>query len=286
MSHIFSKCYTILAVFSVVFLSLISISSEAQYGGTVITIGSSSSSGSTSSSTSTSTSGSTTTSGVINNCQSAQVTTNVSGTTLTANLCGIKAGNVININNLSNTDIESLQVTFDQDLNSGVFQIVKISESLTLPNLNGKYITAYELLTTNFNRSIIKNIKFTYKVSKTEADKYTSFNAFTANSPWVGASVSRETDSGSFARFTSTVTPFQQYALTGSSPILTSNTSVRSIDNLNLASNTELIRTGGFTGILATVSMLIILALVSVSLYTTRNKKLNLDLHTKSLFEI
>jgi hypothetical protein len=243
------------------------LTAQAQYGGGTTIFPGSGTTGTTTT-TGTSTTGTTTNN---NFCPATSVSSSVSGETVTVTLCKVKAGNTISINNLNTPSIDSVLVTFNQDLDNGVFQIVKIPQSLTYPNLPGNYITAFELLTTNFNRNIIQSITLNFKVSTATINQNTNVNAYISSSPWVSTAVTRTSQDSSFTRYTSTTGVFTQYALTA-----TTNTATRTetTSNTNTSINTvndgNLIRTGESTSLI-TYSSLFVVTLLGV-LYTQTRK--------------
>lgn len=273
MTYTFTKISFLVASLLTIVTLFGGLTAQAQYGGgTTIFPGTGSTSSSSSTSGSTTPPASTTTNR--NFCPTTSASTTVSGETATVNLCKVKAGNTISINNLNTPSIDSVLITFNQDLDNGVFQIVKIPQSLANPNLPGNYIIAFELLTTNFNRNIIQSITLNYKVDTATINQNPSVNAYISNSPWVSTSVTKTTQDSSFTRFTSITPVFTQYALTS-----TANTSSRStinptaISTAKSATSGGLIRTGENTSLI-TYSALFIFSILAASVALTRKNNL------------
>jgi hypothetical protein len=252
---LFIASMSVLALFN-------SVSVQAQYGGTTIITNPSSSSSTSSSSTSTS-------SGTIltptNKCAGSNASSSVVGDTLNINLCNIKSGNTIVINNLNTNSLESIELTFNSNVDDGVFQLVKIPESLAFPNLNGSFIAGYELLTTRFDRTNLSNIKITYRVDKNTFNRFSSINAYTSNSPWAGTNLTKVSEDSSFVRYSSSTGYFKQYAISGTNPV--ANTAVS--PTIPASSQVDLIRTGGFDQ----VSSVIVLFATAIVLFAFNNKR-------------
>ena len=205
MTQIYKKIIASIAI-SISFLSFFSgISAQAQYGGTTIILNpSNSTSGSTNPTNTPSSSPTIIT--PTNRCAGSNTSSSVAGDTVNINLCNIKSGNTVTINNLTTNSLESLELTFTSNIEDGLFQIVKIPDSLVFPNLSGSFINGFELLTTRFDRSAISNIKLTYKVDKSLINRYSNVRAYTSSSPWVSTNLNNVSEDNSFVRFT-TSTP-------------------------------------------------------------------------------
>ena len=265
MTQTLKKLITLFVATVSIFALFSSVSTQAQYGGTTIITNPG---GSTSGSTTSSSGGTILTPS--NRCAGSNASSNVIGDTLNINLCNIKAGNTIVINSLSTNSLESVELTFNSNVDDGLFQLVKIPESLAFPNLNGSFITGFELLTTRLDRSNISNIKFTFRVDRNTINRFSTVKAYTTNSPWVDANLVRVGEDSSFVRYTASTSFFKQYALTGTNLVSTSAPSISTPTNLRPSTQVDLIRTGGFDQI-ASVTLIFVVSITFFSFKTKRN---------------
>ena len=266
MTKIIKTLVSLILALATLFVFFGTISTQAQYGGTTITFPTSPRTNPTTPVTPT------TTTTVNNRCAGSNVSSSVAGETLNINLCNIKSGNTIILNNLSTSSIESIELSFNSDVSDGLFQVVKIPESLAFPNLNGNFITAFEVLTTRFDRSAIRSIKLNFKVDRNIINRFSALNAFTASSPWVATNLTRVSEDANVVRFTSTTGSFNQYALSGTvnTTAATTTTSPASTVAPRPNSNFDLIRTGGQTQLTGILTLGFI-AMVTMVVRSKRN---------------
>jgi hypothetical protein len=203
------------------------------------------------------------------NCPNSNNSTSVSGQTVTVNLCKIKAGNVVNINNLNTKSLDSIQLTFNSDLESGILQIVEIPQTLTYSNLSGNFLVGFELLTTNFKRTIIQSIKLDYHINNSEISNVDILQAKNnvLNDSWISNSeltINKSADTTKeTTKFSAILPAFIQYALTA--PNINSNINSRSLESPQTHSSNAivknysapLIRTGANSNLIPTIISII-----------------------------
>lgn len=248
MTKIINTLLSLILAVAALFAGFGSITTQAQYGGTTITLPSNPNSNTTVSKTSTST-----VSNPNNKCAGSNVSSNIAGDTLNINLCNIKSGNTVVLNNLSSNFIDSIELTFNSDINDGLYQLVRIPESLAYSNINGYFITGFEALTTRFDSSAIRSVKLNFKVDKNTVAKYQAVNAYISSSPWTSASLTKISEDSTFVRYSSTTNSFKQFALSGTTLNSVSNATSTTTSTSLPVSSIDLIRTGGETHITGAV---------------------------------